>query len=254
VQTTEVRKEMIEIHIRLKIDTNDPREAYLQAMGALAFSGHEHVVSDYWLINGKPLPKQVAQNVKLCNGRRDTDRIDPHVQAALENLHDLAVAFTDEDNPEAIGIMEELDVLVDNAIPMNPVPEVTQCVTPETLKGLPTIAFTEDPYGKEPPSLDAMRSFSALLLENILEPMFDGFMAEHHKAMGVEPLDVRGYDLPKRECIHEQVDFDLTPNETPMFRAMQGEVDFDVGTAEGNPISEVDVEIADLLGELGQAE
>lgn len=206
MQTTEVRKEMIEIHVRIKIDTNDPREAYLQAMGALAFSGHEHVVSDYWLINGKPLPKQVAQTVKQCNGRRDNiNRLDPHVQAALESLHDLAVAFTDESNPEAIGIMEELDVLVDNAIPMNPVSDVTQCVTRE-------------------------------------------------------------------RCIHNEVDLDLSePEYTPMFRRMmltrdvdfylgsppiEGStpIDFNVGTAEGDPISPVDVEIADLLCGLRQAE
>jgi hypothetical protein len=110
VQTTEVTKAMIEIHVRIKIDTNDPREAYLQAMGALAFSGHKHVVSDYWLANGKPLPKQVARAVKSSppTGIKADEIIenDPGMRLVLEDLLKLANEFTDAE-------------------------EVTQCVIPK---------------------------------------------------------------------------------------------------------------------------
>ncbi len=185
---------MIEIHVRIKIDTNDPREAYLQAMGALAFSGHEHVVSDYWLINGKPLPKQVAQNVRQCNGQR----------------------------------------------------KVTQCVIPAEPRD-PMEDWLDKYAGNVPvvyrAGSDAMRAFNALVL---------------------------GVPVERPRCIHNEVDFDVSADETPMFRAMFTDddgvdfdtgpawgnkpgatyIDFDVGTAEEIPLSALDVEIYDLMNTL----
>jgi len=123
---------MIEINVRIKIDTNDPREAYLQAMSMLSFSGHMFDVSDYWLANGKPIPKPVAQSIKEpMHFVRDCGRAvqhDPGLRLMLEDLRGIANM-----TPDAA---EELDVMIDNLVEMNE-PEVTQCVTVPRLNVLP---------------------------------------------------------------------------------------------------------------------
>lgn len=61
---------MIEINVRIKIDTNDPQEAYAQLQAMLKFSGHKANVSNYWLVNGKPIPKTVAIATKILHERK----------------------------------------------------------------------------------------------------------------------------------------------------------------------------------------
>lgn len=103
---------MIEINVRIKIDTNDPREAYLQAMSMLSFSGHMFDVSDYWLANGKPIPKSVAQSI----------------QEPLHFIRDCGRAV--EHDPGLRPLLEDLQ-------------ELTQCVTPERDKVDAMVAFNE---------------------------------------------------------------------------------------------------------------
>lgn len=109
---------MIEINVRIKIDTNDPREAYLQVMGALSFSGHKFDVSDYWVINGRPMPKQIARSVRRCRGVRIvthcvTDAPLPRGSRCIHNEVDFYVG-----NPPRGGTVPDFDLTEPEQTPM----------------------------------------------------------------------------------------------------------------------------------------
>lgn len=61
---------MIEINVRVRIDTNDPREALDELMHVFGETMHDVAVSDYWLQDGSPIPKTVARATKILYDRR----------------------------------------------------------------------------------------------------------------------------------------------------------------------------------------
>lgn len=234
---------MIEINVRLKIDTNDPREAYLQAKGSLSFSGHKFEVSDYWIVNGKPMPKCIAQAVKgtrPCSVADISPTADPGLRNVLEDLHELCEEFTD---PE----------------------EVTHCVTPtdwrddlrRTLRNVKPSGMREAVEAYNVP--DAMVAFNALILDGLPDGM--EVVAADNKAE-IHRINVLPNAGGARDIDEEITNlFGCLKNASEPF----GEVDFDVGYADrlsdldetsGShsidldiPMDATDIEIAELLAQ-----
>lgn len=201
---------MIEINVRIKIDTNDPREAYLQAMSMLSFSGHMFDVSDYWLANGKPIPQSIAQSIKdPLNFIKDCGRAiehDPGLQPLLDDLRGLPGEHGKSDAMIEWAGEHGIDYRL---VAFTKPEEVTQCVTPEH-------------------KVDAMSSLNKLILDGLPDGM--EVVAAANKAM-VHRINV----LPNAggaRNIDEEISnlFECIRNSSEPFRKL----DFDVGEDDGS--------------------
>lgn len=237
---------MIEIHVKVRVDTNDPREAYLQVMGALAFSGHRYSVSDYWLINGQPLPKTIARAVKGSYPERQVQELQTFVTCdecdePLDGLHlpecgkrivNCPDVVEDDCEPEEVDWRDKLRIMLRgiDGLPELRIDHPEEMFWPsrEAMVAFNELIFSGRIGGSELP--EGCMVVAASNREPEYTPMFMAF-ASRHLDMEVGP--------PWNE---ERSQLDLTY------------IDFDVGTAEGEPLSEIDVEIHDLLSGLRQAE
>lgn len=84
---------MIEMKLRVLIDTQDPDIAYDSIQHALRFSGLQFEMSDAWLVNTQEYPATAAQRVawnwQKRNPWRDSVRFtatDPAFQTKLDTL------------------------------------------------------------------------------------------------------------------------------------------------------------------------
>ena len=84
---------MIEMKLRVLVDTQDPTTAYSEVQQALRFSGLYVEMPDTWLVNNQPYPASAAQRVawnwQRRNPWRDSVRFvttDPAFQTRLDNL------------------------------------------------------------------------------------------------------------------------------------------------------------------------